>query len=154
MISINSIVAASHHFVRQYFRPGGVGIDATAGNGHDTLFLAELAGEQGLVHAFDIQPVALERTKALLESRGLLGRVRLHLADHVDVAKLVAPPVQAVMFNLGYLPGSNKEVKTAPANTIAALAASLSLLPGGIISVVTYSGIPAVKRRRSRFPIG
>lgn len=38
---------------------GDTVIDATAGNGHDTVFLAQLVGRQGRVWAFDVQSSAL-----------------------------------------------------------------------------------------------
>ncbi len=40
-------------------------MDATMGNGHDTLFLAKLAKQ---VYAFDIQEQALEKTQERLSS--------------------------------------------------------------------------------------
>lgn len=43
-------------------------IDATAGNGNDTLLLARLAS---FVFGFDIQKEALDNTKSLLEESGI-----------------------------------------------------------------------------------
>ncbi|MDD3298972.1 MAG: rRNA methyltransferase, partial [Firmicutes bacterium] len=42
---------------------GDLTVDATAGNGHDTLFFASLVGEKGAVYAFDIQQRALDITR-------------------------------------------------------------------------------------------
>ncbi len=143
MIAINEIVAASHFFIARSVRPGDTVVDATAGNGGDTVFLAGLVGPAGRVHAFDIQKTALDRAGKRLKEEGLEERVRLHLASHARMAEYIDRPVQGIMFNLGYLPGGDKEVITRPRETLGALASGLSLLgPGGLISITTYPGHP------------
>lgn len=49
------ITAYTQHFIRQQVMPGDICIDATMGNGNDTVLLSRLAGENGRVLAFDIQ---------------------------------------------------------------------------------------------------
>lgn len=125
-------------------RAGETAVDATAGNGHDTCFLAERVGPAGRVLAFDIQPAALEATRARLAAAGLLARVVLVLGSHGGLAERVPPGgVAAVMFNLGYFPGGDHGVITRPAETLRALAAAQGVLrPGGILTVVCYPGHP------------
>ena len=142
-----SALAASHYLIQKAVKPGDVVIDATVGNGHDTCFLARLAGPQGKVFGFDIQPPALARASKKLQEKGLADRVQLILSGHEQMREQIPSEyhgcVRAVMFNLGYLPGSDKTVKTKPETTISALAAALDVLaPGGIISVVIYPGHP------------
>lgn len=49
--------------------------------------------------------------------------------------------VKAVMFNLGYLPGSDHAVKTVKEETVPAVqAASELLLPSGVLTVMCYPG--------------
>lgn len=87
----------------------GIFVDATAGNGHDTVFLAELAGRTGHVYAFDVQTAALGATRNRLEAAGLADRVTLIHAGHENLAGLVPEcTVTAILFNLGFLPGSDK----------------------------------------------
>lgn len=63
-------------------------IDATAGNGHDTEFLARAVGEAGEVLAIDLQPAALEATlKRLGEDPGLARRVRVIQGDHAHLGQ-------------------------------------------------------------------
>jgi tRNA G37 N-methylase Trm5 len=133
--------------VQRAVRPGDMVVDATAGNGHDTLFLARLVGRQGLVLAFETQPTALENTKALLRKARAGKQVRLLAAGHESLALYLAQPntpparLSAAMFNLGFLPGSNKEITTQPATTLAALEALLPYFNfRGVISVHCYSG--------------
>lgn len=151
MIIINDIVSASHQFVAQHVRRGDTVVDATAGNGNDTLFLARLVGAEGKVFAFDIQEAALERTRALLIAHNCLQWVELHLRDHGELTQVVGGPVQAAMFNLGYLPGGDKEITTLAHSSLQALDKCLEILaPTGIISVVTYSGHPGGEEEEAK----
>lgn len=138
---LRNAVALSHLFLRQRVRPGDRVVDATCGNGHDTLFLAELVGVGGQVIAFDVQTEALAATRQLLEGHHCLDRVQLFHAGHEEMAIHVTAPVQGVVFNLGYLPGSDKCCITRPTTTRAALEQAADLIqPGGILVVVVYPG--------------
>lgn len=121
---------------------GAFCIDATAGKGRDTLFLARLVGPRGRVLAMDIQPAALAATGALLERHGLAQRVELVLDGHEHMGRYGAPgTVDGIMFNLGYLPGGDHAIATKADTTIAALAAGLELLkPLGVLSLAVYHG--------------
>lgn len=136
-----SAVQWARVFIHPALGNGCTAVDATAGNGQDTVFLAEGVGPDGRVYSLDIQEEALSRTTSLVSGRGLSERVKTILAGHQHMHSLVAAPVDAVMFNLGYLPGSGREVVTAPDTTVAGIMAALSIIrPGGRISVVAYTG--------------
>jgi len=121
--------------------PGDTVVDATMGNGHDTLFLAEQVGPEGHVYAFDIQESALVSTGSLLEEHGVSSRVSLHCVSHAKLKEYVPCPVSAVVFNLGWLPGGDHRVTTLCASTEAAVRGALDLLlPGGILTVCVYPG--------------
>ena len=65
--------------LRQAVAPGDTAVDATMGNGHDTLFLCQLVGEGGRVYAFDVQAQAVESTKKRL-TEAYAGQIcRIHL---------------------------------------------------------------------------
>lgn len=120
-------------------------IDATVGNGRDTLFLAQCVGPGGKVWGFDIQEAALAKARLLLQEHGVDKRVELIQANHAamdnHLPRELKGRIRAVMFNLGYLPGGDKSIITKPAETIKALNSALSLVaPGGILSVVSYIG--------------
>ncbi|AJE02659.1 tRNA (mnm(5)s(2)U34)-methyltransferase [Geobacter pickeringii] len=136
-------VPLAHAFLRERVREGDRVVDATCGNGHDTAFLAELVGDAGTVWAFDIQEGALAATEARLAAAGYRGRAEFIPRGHEQLAAVVSGPVRAVVFNLGYLPGGEKETVTAAATTRAALEqAAALLLPGGIVTVAVYTGHP------------
>lgn len=136
-------VPLSHLFLRERVRPGERVVDATCGNGRDTLLLAELVGPEGKVWAFDIQDDALRGTARLLEENGLRERVELVAAGHERLGEFVAGPIGAVVFNLGYLPGGDRSVVTRPVSTLSALGAALELLSSaGLLLVVIYTGHP------------
>ena len=131
----------NHDFIKRLINHGDITVDATVGNGNDTLFLADLVGNTGKVYGFDIQQKAVEKTQILLAEHGVADRVSLILDGHENIEKYVQKPVKAVMFNLGYLPGGEHEIITKEETTIIALKKSLSLLAiDGILSVVIYSG--------------
>jgi predicted methyltransferase len=137
-------LSVAHSWISQLVSPGDTVIDATAGNGHDTVFLARLAGESGKVHAFDIQHSAIISTKELLIRENLWSpAIQLHETSHADMKHYVTDSAKAIMFNLGYLPGGDKSIITHPASTLKALRESIELLePNGILSVMCYPGHP------------
>ena len=115
-------------------------VDATCGNGGDTAFLCRLAGEQGRVLGFDIQPEAIVSTRKHLEEQGLAAE--LHCDSHANLLQYVRPgTADAVMFNFGWLPGADHGVFSQARSSIPALEAALTALrPGGVLSAILYSG--------------
>ncbi len=131
----------AREFIRACACNGELVIDATAGNGRDTLFLARQVGDKGKVLSFDVQKEAIERTRKLLEDENLLHRVVLILDSHERMPYYVQDPVAAIMFNLGYLPGGDHKIITRPETTVNALKAGLLMLrPKGIITLTIYTG--------------
>lgn len=136
----------AHGLIGDVLRPGDLAIDATAGNGHDTVFLCECVGLTGRVFAFDCQQAALTSTQRRVQAASIeLGRLALVHSDHAQIASHVpedlAGHVAAIVFNLGYLPGGDKSITTTVASTLAAVAAAESLVrENGIITVMAYPG--------------
>ena len=121
---------------------GGTYIDATMGNGHDTLFLCELAGKEGQVLAFDIQKQALEHTKERLKRDNCPENYQLLLEFHENMDVYAgAETVSCITFNLGYLPGGDHSVATRADSSIRAVESGLKLLKkGGLMTLCIYSG--------------
>ncbi|MBD1370819.1 class I SAM-dependent methyltransferase [Hazenella sp. IB182357] len=150
ILHLHAILKTAHAYVKQSLSKGGIAIDATVGNGHDTLFLAQLVGSEGIVFGFDIQSLAIDSTLALLSSQAPSHPVKLIQASHQYLEKELPQSykekVEAIMFNLGYLPGGNKELITKTTSTLAALQASTEwLAPSGVITVALYTGHPGGK---------
>ncbi|HBP29144.1 MAG: class I SAM-dependent methyltransferase [Advenella sp.] len=119
-------------------------IDATMGNGHDTLQLARLVGDTGHVYAFDIQSEALAATAARLGCENLRARATLIQDSHARMLDYLSEPINAIVFNLGYLPGADKSCATQATSTLAAVRNALTLLaPGGLLLITIYWGHPA-----------
>lgn len=135
----------AQEFLREAIREGDTVIDATAGNGHDTVFLAGCVGETGRVLAFDPQEKATRSARSRVDAAGLARRVDFYPTTHSRMAEHAeAESVSAVMFNLGYLPGEDHAMTTESQETVLALAAAEGLLKsGGVLSVVCYPGHPA-----------
>ncbi|GHC10400.1 tRNA (mnm(5)s(2)U34)-methyltransferase [Cerasicoccus arenae] len=139
------LTQVAHTQLSDTIQAGDYAIDATAGNGHDTLLLARLVGSAGRVLAIDRQATALSTTQQRLTIASLLDRVILTEGDHANLLSLAPQDwqghVQAIVFNLGYLPGSDKQIITTAATTRSALDACLQLLkPGGLLSLLIYRG--------------
>lgn len=134
----------AHQILREQVPRGTSVIDATAGNGHDTLALAEIVGPDGRVLAIDIQPAAIMATRSRIANSGH-GNVTVVEGDHAEMARWLPPEwqgrVAAVVFNLGYLPGGDHSRLTRSESTITALeAAACQLAPEGVITVMAYPG--------------
>ena len=126
----------AHDFLAQVITQEDIVVDATMGNGYDTLFLARLAKQ---VYAFDIQEQALEKTSQRLLEAGLTN-VELILQGHETVDQFVTE-TKAGIFNLGYLPSADKSIITKPQTTIEALEKLCQLLvKGGRIAIMIYYG--------------
>ena len=130
------------HFIREQVQAGDLCIDATAGNGNDTLLLCELVGEKGKVFAFDIQQVAVDNTKKRLAEVGFLERAEVLLESHTNMARYVEEgTVNCIVFNFGYLPGGDHSLATQKETSLQAIYEGLRLLKkGGMMSLCIYSG--------------
>ncbi len=132
----------SHKFISEHLSPGAFCIDATAGRGRDTVFLASLCGKTGKVLAFDIQKEAIESTRALVKQEGYEDTVTVICDSHSNMARYADKnSADAIMFNLGWLPGGDHSIFSRPETSIPALDAALEILkPGGVMSVCVYHG--------------
>ena len=129
-----------HQLLAEVVRPGESVVDATAGNGFDTVYLAQLVGPTGHVFAYDILQVALDATSRVLSDKGL-SHATLILGSHAKLADDITGPIAAATFNLGYLPCGDRTITTQAESTVAALTAVSRLLrPGGIITIICYVG--------------
>ncbi len=127
--------------LRRVLRPGDIAVDATMGNGHDTLLLCSLVGESGRVYAFDVQREAVEATRRRLKDAGFEGRAVLNCIGHEHLREQVKGPVKAAVFNLGWLPGGDHRITTRTETTLQAVEAALELLiPGGVLVLCAYPG--------------
>ncbi|XVF77895.1 hypothetical protein PTKIN_Ptkin14bG0084400 [Pterospermum kingtungense] len=130
---------------------GDTVIDATCGNGYDTVAMLKMVADEsgcGCVYGMDIQSEALENTTSLLEETVSQKEKELVKLFHICHSRMdeVVPEnaaVRLVAFNLGYLPGGEKGIITISKTTLLALeAAKKMLISGGLISLVVYIGHP------------
>lgn len=139
------ILERAKSLTAERIRPGDAVVDATLGNGYDAVHLARAVGAGGRLFGFDVQPEAIARSRRRLEKHGLTDRAELVETGHEDLGETLPDGLRgrlaAVMFNLGYLPGSDHAVITEPETTVAALEETVDWLrTGGIATVVLYRG--------------
>ena len=142
----------AHWMLKDIIKTNDVVVDATMGNGYDTQFLAELGAK---VYAFDVQEEALNATEKRLDDAGIKNQifeknlsnlltepsVNLVLSGHEKLSEYVKEPIKAAIFNLGYLPKTDKSVVTRADTTLTALdALTNQLVVGGRIAIMIYYG--------------
>ncbi len=140
-----SLAETAHQLIIEQLKTGDAVIDATLGNGHDALFLAQTIGATGQLFGFDIQEAALNNSRERLQTQQIQTSVTLFQASHAEMLTLIPQQwhgkIQAIMFNLGYLPGADKTLITQAASTLQALAAATQLLAEqGVLTVMAYPG--------------
>ncbi len=131
-----------HRVISEKVQPGDICIDATAGRGNDTLFLAKLVGETGHVTAFDIQQDAVDSTKELLAANGMSDRADVLLKSHSEMDEVAEEnTVSCITFNFGWLPRGDHNVFTNKSTSIPAIEKGLKLLKsGGVMTLIIYYG--------------
>lgn len=141
MMNYENAVGYVHSMLGSTLREGDVAIDATVGNGWDTALMADLIGPEGIVYGFDVQSVAIDVTRS--KTSACPATVKLLLHGHETMSECIDPrhvgKVKAITFNLGYLPGGDKEISTQAETTRRGLNEARKLLShDGIITVVCY----------------
>lgn len=130
----------TEYYIENYVKKGDTVIDATLGNGNDTLKLAMAVGKTGRVYGFDIQELAIKNTGELL-LKNAIENAELILASHSEIDKYVKEGIKCAVFNLGYLPGGDHRVQTKADTTITAVEKCMELLcSDGFISLTIYYG--------------
>jgi len=138
-----ALTQLSHILLKSLTNGSGIYIDATAGNGYDTLFIAKMLKQNGSLFSFDISYQAVGNTKKLLEENNIsINNVNIINDSHENIDKYIGQnKIKAAIFNLGYRPHSDKTVKTMPASTILALGKILYRLEcGGAVIICSYTG--------------
>ncbi|SFJ38945.1 Putative rRNA methylase [Halobacillus dabanensis] len=150
---LDRILDFAHSLMERAVQKGDIVVDGTCGNGYDTAFLAKIVGETGHVYAFDVQEEAINNTKERLRKEGVSEQSTVIYDSHVHVQEYLQTEhkgnVQAAIYNLGYLPGSDKTIITKPEGTIESVKSVLATLKkGGLIVLVVYHGHPGGRKEK------
>jgi predicted methyltransferase len=142
---MSSLLHQAHALLRTRLKNGDFAIDATVGNGHDTVFLAQQVASSGWVYGFDIQKAALTATYQRLAAANLAAQVQLVHSGHQFMNTHILAHhhggIKAIMFNLGYLPQGDKAIISQADTTLIALNAAKHLLcTSGILTILAYPG--------------
>ena len=128
-------------FWKKILQPGDWAIDATCGNGQDTAKLAQIIGSAGGIIAIDLQKEAIASTQNRLRNSQACP-IHFFCQCHSSFPSFcLEKPIRLIVYNLGYLPGGNKQLTTQTATTLASIQTALTLLqPGGMVSITCYPG--------------
>ena len=133
-------VEFSHWLFNNHIEDNKLFVDATCGNGKDTLFLAENVDKNGKIYAFDIQKDAVGITKNKFKNIDYKFDIEFIVDGHENIDQYIQKEIDGIIYNLGYLPGSAKKIKTEKATTIKSLQKAIDLLSkGGLIVIVIYT---------------
>lgn len=140
-MKLQRILSFSKTLIDMHVNKNSFVIDATCGNGNDTLYLASKVPD-GYVYGFDIQQQAIKNTKDKVKD---YQNVKLIHDGHEKVKKYIPESdygsIDVAIFNLGYLPKGNKSVVTKPDTTIEAINNIFDILSvEGVIILVIYHG--------------
>lgn len=146
-MKLERVLPYSKKLLKMAVAEGDIAVDCTIGNGHDTIFLADLVGQTGHVYGFDIQKEAISATSEQVLNSGFTDRVTLCQESHARLLEQIPPSdhhrIRGAIFNLGYLPGGDKEIVTLAESTITAVEQLLSVMEKeAVIVLVVYHGHP------------
>lgn len=145
----NSILNYTRREIDNYTNGRTLSIDMTMGNGHDSLYLAR---NSKYVYSFDVSPVAIERTNNLLKENNI-SNVKLINDSHSNIDLYLnglENKFSIIIFNLGYLPKSDKKSITKAGTTIKALDKSFKYLhPKGVILITIYKHEEGIKEEKA-----
>ena len=136
----------THNYWHQFLKKGDIAIDATCGNGLDSLFLAQtiLQNGNGKLFCFDIQQEAITNTHDLLKknlSQKDFSNVEFLLQSHEDLSIIKNQPIKLIVYNLGYLPKGDKSLTTMTKTTLLSIKSAMDHLSSiGAISLTCYPG--------------
>ncbi|MBQ1867622.1 class I SAM-dependent methyltransferase [Selenomonas sp.] len=144
MQTVSNVINLMHQSILPAVRQAEVIVDATAGNGGDTLFLAQNMKESCHLYAFDIQAEAIEHTKQ--RTSEFAGKITYLQQSHEQIDRYVDRSIDVAMFNLGYLPGAAHDAVTKHETTLKAVKCVLAKLSlQGICAIMVYPGHPEGK---------
>ncbi|WP_035446147.1 tRNA (mnm(5)s(2)U34)-methyltransferase [Atopobacter phocae] len=133
----------NHLILKQMISRGDTVIDATLGNGQDALYLSQLVGETGTLIGFDIQSEAINHSKERLKD--FKGNFHPYLKSHSLLKETIdqehLSDIQAIVYNLGYLPGGDKSITTHFETVLDSINQGLGIIASkGVISIMLYPG--------------
>ncbi len=148
---LNSIHPVIERHLQYFIKPNATVIDATLGNGHDLLKIADYLSKEGTIYGFDIQLAAIQKSEALLSTaQNIAPKVRLIHDSHTNFKQHISEPVDFIIYNLGYLPGGDKAITTIAESTLKSIQAGLELLTAnGIMLIAVYHGHEAGKAEKT-----
>ena len=135
-------IKLSHEYWKNNLSIGDIAIDATIGNGFDFIVLSKLVLSEnfGFLYGFDIQKKALQNTKKIFLDnfdKNFLNRTKIFQESHEDFSQILEKP-KLIVYNLGYLPGSDKTITTKTESTLKSIKNGLRI--SQFLSITCYPG--------------
>ena len=138
---VSDVSLLSHSIIKEYIEDKIVAVDATLGNGYDCDFLSSCFEK---VFAFEIQKDACE--KYIDKNNNVI----IINDSHHKIDEYVKEEINCVCYNLGYLPGGDKDITTLAETSLKSIQIALELLaPNGLMSIAIYRGHKKKKKKEN-----
>ncbi|MDQ0160908.1 class I SAM-dependent methyltransferase [Alkalibacillus salilacus] len=141
---MKQIIPFAHQWISDTLKSGDIAVDATLGNGHDSVALSKEVGSNGLIYSFDIQQSAIDQAQSLFTQSNINNITSIKLGHEQAKDYLIEQGITSiggVIFNLGFLPGGDESITTQADSTIQAIEGLFELLmPHRMIVIVIYPG--------------
>lgn len=128
-----ALLHLNHALMHSLLKPDMIVCDMTCGQGYDTEWMAPHVKK---VFAFDIQAQALDIAKKRLSHLHNITYIHASFEKVFDYTQ----EASLYVFNLGYLPGSDKTIKTTKSVTIKTIQTITSQTPQAHILMMVYIG--------------
>ena len=139
---VGDISEISHHIINNFLENKNVAIDGTLGNGYDTDFLSDHFNK---VYSFDVQSLACDNYINKNKEN-----VKVINDSHHKFEEYISESVDCIMYNLGFLPGGDKNITTMHETSMQSIKEGLELLnSGGIMTICIYRGHNEGKKEES-----
>ena len=136
-----NFVELSHFLIDNYVEKGSIVADCTSGNGFDTLYLCNKLQGSGFIFSFDVQSEAINRTRKILDEKCSYTNYKIIKDSHENIDKHIQEDLDFAIYNLGFLPNYDSQIKTNPKSTINSIKKTLGILKKrGILVITVYTG--------------
>lgn len=121
-----------HKYIKSLITKNDITIDMTLGRGLDSELLCKLSKK---VYSFDISDEAISISKNRLKD---FNNIEIIKDNHININKYIKEKVKLIIFNLGYLPYSNKTSITNKDDTLLAFKNAYNLLENNGYIIITF----------------
>ncbi|WP_099203263.1 tRNA (mnm(5)s(2)U34)-methyltransferase [Miniphocaeibacter massiliensis] len=124
------------YYINKFKNKEITAVDMTAGNGNDIYNIAKTVNINSKIYGFDILEKAIEKSKEKLSK--LTINCKLILDSHSNIKNYIYTKIDLAIYNLGFLPGGDKNITTNYSTVLESLNYLITMLNNGGIVIFTF----------------